>query len=278
MLVLPRKVYRWGLKLAARGRRDKTNLWLTRGAYRGRTPLPAVVVIAMPKSGSIYLKNALQKVLKVPSVRFGGYGFTEPVVRPTSIPRMQLGFCVAKEYLPASDHVVATLRHAVPAVNVHVRDPRRALISWMGHLQERLDAGQTAEAWAFAERVLPDDYAPWSFAQRLGWHVEHVLPRLVAWIEGWVRVHDDPNEELEVVLSTFEELERDPAACIRSILERLKIPANSMFFERLPALHPKRHNVRGDPLVDRKTYYTPELWQRATALVPADLRARFNWE
>jgi hypothetical protein len=94
---------------------------------------------------------------------------------------MRFGFCVAKQYLPAPHHVVATLRLVVPAVNVHVRDPRRALISWIVHMQDRLDAGQIAEAWSFAECVLPDDYVCWSFAHRLEWHIDHVLPRLVAW-------------------------------------------------------------------------------------------------
>jgi hypothetical protein len=274
---LPRKVYRWGLRLSAWSRRNDTLIWLLAGAYRGRTPLPAVVIIALPKSGSIYMKQAVQRVLRVSRVRFGGYGFTEPVVRPNAIPRMKFGFCVAKEYLPASDHVVASLRLAVPAVAVHVRDPRRALISWIGHLQDRLDAGQSAEAWSFAECVLPDHYERGSFAQRLEWHVEHVLPRLVAWIEGWVRVHDDPNQELKVVFSTFEELERDPVACIRGMLERLEIPPQSMHFQRLPKLNPDLHNVRGDPAIDRKSFYTPELWERATAIVPAELRARFGW-
>jgi len=277
MRILPRAAYRWGLKLSAWSRRRDTRFWLLAGAYRGRTPLPAVVIIAMPKSGSIYMKLAVQRVLRVSRVRFGGYGFTEPVVRPNAIPRMQFGFCVCKEYLPASDHVIETLRVAVPAVNVHVRDPRRALISWIGHLQDRLDAGQTAEAWSFAERVLPCGYADWSFAQRLEWHAEHVLPRLVAWIEGWVRVHDDPKQELKVVFSTFEDLERDPIACIRGMLERLAIPAESMHLDRLPPLNPERHNVRGDPTVDRKSFYTPELWERAMAMVPAALRTRFDW-
>jgi hypothetical protein len=59
---LPRRVYRWGLRLSAWSRREETLLWLLRGAYQGRTPLPAVVVIAMPKSGSIYMKQAVQRV------------------------------------------------------------------------------------------------------------------------------------------------------------------------------------------------------------------------
>jgi hypothetical protein len=36
-------------------------------------------------------------------------------------------------------------------------------------------------------------------------------------------------------------------------------------------------NVRRDPNVDRKSKYTPALWERATAAVPAELRQRFNW-
>jgi LPS sulfotransferase NodH len=258
-------------------RTDEPHLWLCRRAYPSDTPNPpSVVIITMPKSGSIYLMRSIQRVLKVSRIRFGGYGFTEPVVQSRALKRMQLGFFVGQEHLPASDHVIAALRLVVPAVNVHLRDPRRALVSWIGHLQDQLDSGQAAEALAFSERVLPDGYAAWSFNQRLEWHIDHVLPRLVAWIEGWLRVVDDPKQELKVVLSTFEELERDPAACIQRILERLDIPLHRISPERLPKLD-RRHNVRGDPTVDRKASYTPELWERATALVPAELRARFDW-
>jgi hypothetical protein len=246
-------------------------------AYPGRVPnLPPVIVITLRKSGSIYLVQALRQILQVPRVRLGSYGFTEPVVFPKGWKQVKLGACVAQEHLPPLNHIVSALSFVTPAINVHLRDPRRALVSWIGHLDNHLEAGRMIEALAFAEYVVPEGYMAWNFEQRLEWHIQHVLPRMVDWIQGWIRVHDAPSSELKIVLTTLEELQRNPVDCIRRLLDGLQIDIDESWIKvKDPAIG--QADIRRDPKMDRKALYSPKLWDQATEMVPRDLRERFGW-
>ncbi|HVZ01636.1 MAG TPA: hypothetical protein VHA35_19170 [Dongiaceae bacterium] len=272
-----RHVYRSVLKLLDRLESDDFQDYIRRRAFPGRSAnIPSVVIISMKKSGSIYLVRAMRNALGAPRVRFGGYGFTEPVVMSKGVKRLHAGCCVAQEHLPASPHVISALALAVPAINLHLRDPRRALVSWVGHLQDLLVEGRMVDALAFGEYVVPRDYVRWDLERRLEWHVDRVLPLLVTWIEEWLKVYDDPAAELKIVLTTLEELQRDPVACVQRILDALQVDIDVSKLD-LPPLEVGRFNVRRDPAVDRKSLYPPLLWERATEMIPLDLRQRFDW-
>jgi hypothetical protein len=272
-----RKIYRKLLKKIEAVGPGSLHEFLRRRAFRGRgRDLPPVIVMSLPKSGSIFLTQSLCKALQLRRGRLGSYGFTEPTVQPNAIKRIRGGNMVIQEHLPASDHVLASLAVLVPGIIVHIRDPRRALISWIGHLNDLLGAQRMIDAYGFAEHVMPDDYLQWDAEQQLDWHITHVLPRLVTWVEGWVRAKDDPSTRLKIALSTLEELQSDQEKTLRRLLDEIGVSYQDDWL-KLPGPKVGAMNVRRDPSVDRKSKYTPAQWERASAMVPAALRQRFNW-
>jgi hypothetical protein len=271
------KIYRRLLKVIEATGPGTLQGFLHRRVYPGHgRNLPPIILMSMPKSGSIFLAQSLCRVLQIRLARFGNYGFTQPVVWSKGIRRIRSGNYVCQEHLPASDHVIASLGILVPSIIVHIRDPRRALVSWIGHLNDLLEAGRLIDAYAFAERVMPDGYLQWDAERQLDWHVTHVMPRLVHWIEGWVRAHDDPSCKLRIVLSTLEALQADQENALRRLLDELGISYRDEWLKQPGPIVGKR-NVRRDPSEDRKSKYPRALWERATAAVPAELRERFNW-
>jgi len=239
--------------------------------------IPTIVIMSLPKSGSIFLTKTLSKALQLRRGRLGGYGFTEPVINPNEVKRIAGGDYVVQEHLPASEHVIASLRELVPTIIVHIRDPRRALVSWVGHINDLLKARRMIDAYGFAECEMPEGYLQWDAERQLDWHITHVLPRLVDWVEGWVRAHDDPACGLHIVLSTLEQLQAEQEKTLHRLLDEIGVTYRDDWLKQ-PGPKIGYKNVRRDPSKDRKARYSAELWERATQAVPAELRQRFNWD
>jgi hypothetical protein len=256
-------------------------------AFPGREqPLPPVLLIALPKSGSVYLQRALRRTLRVPVHHIASAGMGGATFRELDLRRFAAGNVVAREHLqprPFSLRVLA--RHGIRKIVLHLRDPRAAMVSWTRHLDRVMThrGFRSAELWC--ELALPDAYAGWTFEQRLRWQVENKLPDFVRWIEDWLALAA-AGREVEVLVTDYAELERDARRLITRILEFNGIAYDPEWIS-LPSTEYGKNNIysilrggpapAGAPSAPWRGAMPQDVLAIANTLLPADLAERFGW-
>lgn len=255
-------------------------------AFPGRDrPLPPVLVIALPKSGSIYLQRALRRTLRVPIHHFSSGGMFGASFGEADLRRFARGNVVSREHLQPRDFSLNVLaRHGVRRAVLHLRDPRAAIVSWTRHMDRVLELRGFRAVELSCELPMPEAYPEWSFDRRLQWQVENCLPGFVRWIEDWLALVER-SSMVEFLVTDYEELSDDCGRLIGRILEFngiafepdwISLPvrrrgANNIYSE-LDSLEP------GDAGSPRwATAMSPGILRVANDLVPDRLIDRFRW-
>jgi len=182
--------------------------------------LPPVLLFALMKSGSVFIQRALRRTLEVEIQHISaGDWFSYP-----ALVRFAKGNSVSREHMNPSPELAPVLadfniRRAV----IHVRDPRAAIVSWT-HQMERNLAERGLRYLSFSCRqTVPGAYLDWDLEARLKWQIEHVMPQMVAWIEGWVDIADK-SEDVKFLVTDFAEMARDNRAFIEKLLKFYEVP------------------------------------------------------
>ena len=180
--------------------------------------------------------------------------------------RLEAGAGVmAKEHIgPAPFNLAALQAAGVDRVFVHVRDPRQALLSWAHFVRD--DVGRRLNGPLWRTTVPPVSVLQGPMAALIDWCIDHYLPHLVAFIDGWTAVRDRADAPVRVEIVTFEAFVADHAAYLRRALAFWDIDAGSFDLE---AEAGDIHRRRG--AVDEwRTVFSPAQVDRATrALSPA---------
>jgi hypothetical protein len=249
--------------------------------------LPPVLMFALLKSGSIFIQRALRRTLQVEVRHISGAGGSGNWFSYAELCQFAKGNAVSREHMQARPEFPAVLadfniRRAV----VHVRDPRAAIISWTRQMDRNLPQRGLSYVAFSCEQDVPELYLRWSFEQRLRWQVEHFMPQMVAWIEGWVDVADRSNR-VKFLVTDYAELARDSRAYIEKILAFYEIPYGQDWL-RIPRREVGRNNIyalaqepsqpEGRPAgPDNKPTMSGEILAIANAAIPPGLIDRFGW-
>lgn len=203
--------------------------------------IPPVLLITLPKSGSMYILHKLCLGLDTPHIRL-----TEGAVSRTIVPGwlalLSLGGAIGQEHTDADPANLALLRAVgIRRVAVHVRDPRQSMISNMHHEFQRADSvDQRADDLAAREvdetRILAN----------LDRYLDRYMPRTAAWLRDWMVVAD--RRDLDVVFTRFKDMKADPRALIEKILSHFgvdEIPFDWSVLD-VPPKKGKLHFRRGE--------------------------------
>ena len=238
--------------------------------------LPGVLFVTMPKSASIYILLRFVGGLRVPPCRVSLDLFPVDHVVPSWAESLALGGAVCQEHIDAS---AANLRQLSTAgltrLIIHVRDPRQAALSWAHHLDSL--TGERARLGRLVSPLPPDDYAPWPLGDKLDWVIDHHLPLLVAWVEGWVRCADDAASEMEVLFTRYEDFRQDEGAFVRSVLRFHGIDEGAFSDTPVSISKDKLHMRKGEAEEWREVF-TADQQHRAGAMLTDELCARFGWK
>ena len=172
---------------------------------------------------------------------------------------------MAKEHVrPAPFNLAALQAAGIDRVLVHVRDPRQALLSWAHFVRDDVSRRLNGPLWRTT--VPPVSVLEGPMAALIDWCIDHYLPHLVAFIDGWAAVRDQADAPVRVEILTFEAFLADPAAYLRRALAFWGIDAGSFDVE---AEAGDIHRRRG-ALDEWRTVFSPAQVDRATrALSPA---------
>jgi hypothetical protein len=257
---------------------DSAKSALVGSVYPGRGDrLPPVLLFAQPKSGSTYIHRALRQTLRVPFMRVGAGGVFDAAMRYSELQRFAKGNAVCREHLPARRHLLDAVRGVgIDKVVLHVRDPRYSIVSWTKMIDRFVEARGMPGALLTCEMTMPDTYASWEFPDRLKWQIENYMPRQVEWIEKWLALAEEESG-VEILITKYEEFSEDPRAYLRRLLTFYQIPFEESWI-KLPDDQVGKNNIFSEKTGDRWAGLDGGLKLSANNLVPAALRARFDWK
>ena len=261
-------------------------------AFPGRdAPLPPVLLIALPKSGSVYLQRALRRTLRVQVHHITGGGMSGSSFRHVNLCRFEQGNVVSREHLqPRAVSVKVLARHGISKAVLHVRDPRAAIVSWTRHMDRMLDSRGLRAVELSCELPMPDAYSSWDFSRRLHWQVENKMPDFVRWIEDWLALVES-GLDVDFLVTDYAELQDDSRRLVARILEFYGIAYDPEWIS-LPSTRFGRNNIYtvlensgdrstssiGEARMRRwATQMSREALAAAHALLPTPLADRFGW-
>jgi hypothetical protein len=263
-LLIGRRLYRWvegGSEWALRHLHDSAF------PGRGGERLPPLMLVTLPKAGSVYIHGALRRTLRVPMLKVACPGIHEQTLDHRRLAKFAKGNAVCREHFAARDFIVEGLRMAgIRKMVVHVRDPRAAILSWTRNMDRVLATAGPVGVILDNEQMTPGEYADWDFERRLEWQVDNHLPRYVAWIEGW----------MQLKVTTYEEFARDNRAFVEGLLRFFEIKVDPSWIAIAPyeVGRANIHNIEKKSLAEAMG---ARLYERATRQLPDALAERFHW-
>ena len=236
---------------------------------------PAIVFVSLPKAASSWIASTLATGLRTRLEHISVNTFPTNSVDALALDRVMREGFVTQEHLDTSPLNLQVLKQLAPRCIVNVRDPRPALLSLAHFLAYRRAKGVSP---ADLLRVYPAPSVGLVSAPvetQLDWYIDHHLPIWVRWIEDWVHVADT-SHDLDILLTDYDELVRDEERQLRRILTFARIPQARFEMPRLERSMDVTTFRRGDP-TEWLAVFSSAQRQRAAAMIPAALKARFGW-
>lgn len=192
---------------------------------------PGIFLNSLPKSGTVFIQNALCKGLgkpvhKIPS---GGY-FPDVTIAENCIKLLNEWRSVYTIHCPASWQNRITLSPELEKMIVLVRDPRQALLSWANFLPKIMKSDDNIHR----HFDTPLEFATWNITHRVDWLIDNYLPTQLSWIDGWLDAAEDSEFTTEILFLTHEELVCDSDAFFCKILAFYEIDKRLFDFPSAP--------------------------------------------
>jgi hypothetical protein len=237
--------------------------------------VPSLVVVTTPKSGSMFLAHTLARTLKLERIDISPGYFPIDHADLKAMTELAMGGYIAQAHLSACQINLNILSRYCDKWVVHFRDPRAALLSWTHHK----DRPNIKDDPKMDLRTVPLEPAAYhssmSFTEKLDWQIDHHLPNLIQWMEGWCQVIDNPEYKDRIVVSNYENIVGRDEMFIRSLLDSLGRQGPPSI--ELAAKDRRSHYRKGE--VDEwRAALTPEQAERATNAIPKHLMNRFDWK
>ena len=234
---------------------------------------PPMLVVTLPKSGSIYLHRALRDGLGKREIPHNVAGRLPHVgIELTALPRLigARGIIVA-HYSPSQPNI-AEIGTRLDRMIVHVRDPRQAMISWCHFLPAYAAGTDPAEAALYG---LPEGFGTWEESAQLDWLIDHHFALWVDWIQGWHQATSEGWLSTRVLFTRHEDLVADRVKFFERILRFYDI--DPILFKAPPLPHRGEANFRSGETQEWRRVMTPEQQARVNALLPRRLADVFDW-
>jgi hypothetical protein len=219
-------------------------------------PLPSILVVSIPKSGTIYTQRLLTEAIgHQPAYISLGY-FPQDLVDYAKLPGFVSGGQLCSTHLDASPANLDRLSRFVDRWVVHVRDPRSVVLSWTHHIAKL--AAERPHLLLHVHPSPPVECRDWPLQEHIWWHLEHFLPNVVAWTRRWFEVIDSGC--YRILLTRYDELRLNEQAYGNRILDFYGIPRERRAFPSI------------EKVVETSHFRTGRADEWLEAFTPAQLR------
>ena len=174
--------------------------------------IPPIMVVTLPKSGSVYIQNNLSNTLGVPHIQISLARFPNDYILSESLKIFAMGGAVSQTHLDPSTENLAILHNTgIRRIHVHVRDPRQATVSWAKYLANEV-IGKLSHQRHLADPPLPKGFDDLPENIKYEWFATNHYPSCIRWIAQWLAVSqtDDrfsitftDHSEFEAIFTSF---------------------------------------------------------------------------
>ncbi|MFC3231261.1 hypothetical protein ACFOGJ_28695 [Marinibaculum pumilum] len=240
-----------------------------------RKEIPPIMVVTLPKSGSVYIQNNLSISLKIPHIQISLARFPNDYILSESLKIFAMGGAVSQTHLdPSMENLEILHRAGIKHIHVHVRDPRQATVSWAKYLSNEV-VGKLSHQRHLADPPLPKGFDELPEAIKFEWFATNHYPSCIRWIVQWLAVSQSDNR-FNITFTDHSEFEKSNSGLIKIIVENF---GKSMHFDPQKIQEPevgKAHFRRG--LNDEwRDCFTPAIQKWMNSLLPQGLCAKFHW-
>jgi len=242
---------------------------------------PGILINTLPKSGSVYIWNAISAGLNLPQTRISIDRFNHDIVVPKWAKRFnEEKNQVVHQHIPVTKINLFLLKqNNIDKLIVHSRDPRQSIISWIHHL-DILPKSHTE--LNLIDMDIPfsnpcDYYMSLSMQQKIDLMLYYYLPIEINWISNWLRIADDPESGFKIFLTNFIDMKEKPVAFFESILDFYNIPLSFWNPPDLKPVEGKLHYRKGRTN-EWQELFSPEQARIAKEMIPSELFQKFGWK
>lgn len=239
-----------------------------------RPRTPSLFLISLKRSGSVYVWRKLADGCGMPMVRLACGDFFETLLIEENLRLFASHGMVSQEHLAPLPNVLDALEQFAVRPVVHLRDPRQSMISWL-HYVDREVAAVGGDAFYLD---IPGEWAEMAFEAKADWCIEHYMPRIIAWVEGWASAAAS-RPQLDILFTHFEEMKTDESGFFKRILDHAGLPHgsfNDITMEEAEMLASANFH-RGETNEWQRLLSNGQK-ARLVQLLPGELADRFGWD
>jgi Sulfotransferase domain len=187
-----------------------------------------VVLITLPKSGSMYLYHTLRLSYDlVTSQHFGGEFPHVELNRNLVSELLNSHKAISQTHIGPSHHNLAVLDHYFDLAVIHVRDPRQALLSWV-HSIVNLMQNSAIDHKIFG---FESGYFDLPLSARIDREIDRFYPAMIDWLTAWANVIDHQlDHSCNFIVTHFEDMAKDPPAAARHIADAFGLPKRELAY------------------------------------------------
>ncbi|MCZ6676209.1 MAG: tetratricopeptide repeat protein [Candidatus Poribacteria bacterium] len=239
--------------------------------------IPGIFLNTMPKSASVYILDQLARGLGIPARRISLDLFPNDFAVPGWTKAFARGGAITLEHLPAERINLVTLQQAgIDRLIVHVRDPRQAMLSWTHHVMKLYTHNDPL--LLYVEPQPPDGYFARSLTEQIDWQIDHHLPLLIEWVEGWLDVSGTEKWPIQINFTQYEDFKSDPDAFFDAVLQFYGIEPSLFTRSRADEImRPGDRHFRKGRTDEWREVFTVEQVERASQMIPERLAISFGW-
>ena len=237
--------------------------------------IPGILLNTLPKSGTVYILNALTKGLKINFMRISGNSFPDDLIVREKIQQLALGNCLTAEHLPANLVNLNLISEYLDKLIIHLRDPRQALLSWVNFLN-KLKSKDPQAILSYAPSLFFDKYFFISFEEQISWQIEQgYLQAGIQFIETWLKAAENKDFHPKILFTRHEDLVENSKQFFNFILDFYEIDPMSFSFPDKPI--PGQGHYRKGEIDEWRKVFNPEQIEKATSMMPDYFFSKFGW-
>ena len=253
---------------------DNLDNFIRKIDYRKRK-LPSILLITLPKSGSMYICNSLMGQCGLRPVITGDHTFPFAPIYADKLKKFALGCAIDQaHYMPTTKNLSLLKEEGILKLVVHFRDPRQALLSWVHYVDKLNDRGIVQ--WE-QDVELPSNYFTKSLEEKTDFMIEHFYPHLVSFISKWLCYERDGVSKwgIEVLFTEFRKMKNTPDYFFEEICKFYNIKLSNLD-RNYNSTSAHSHDRKGEVDEWRKIFTVAQI-DRTTAMLNDDILERFVW-
>jgi hypothetical protein len=184
--------------------------------------IPSLLLITLPKSGSIYIASWLLKEFDYKQTWLSSGCFPDDTYIFRELKDVSQGGMLSQDHVGPSSLNVSYIQNFNIKAAIHIRDPRDSLVSWIYYCIKNIKANKGFDLRRSAPRPSCELFDR-PIKEIIDWHIENYLPIQCGWIHGWLTIA----KQRGFLVTSFTRLVEEPESFLRDYASFIGRPAKT---------------------------------------------------